>query len=142
MARKRIASSVLIDTSALLALANPRDQYHARAVAIAKRLVKSGSRLVGTVLILAEFQAHFLCLMGPARARAIVTDLMNDPMYEWRDVSAELVTAAVSSWLERFRDQRFSLADAVSFEVMSQDRLEQAFAFDRRFRTAGFEVLP
>ncbi len=28
----------------------------------------------------AEFQAHFLYLVGPARARAIVTDLMNDPM--------------------------------------------------------------
>ncbi len=66
---------------------------------------------------------------------------MNDPMYEWRDVSAELVTAAVSAWLERFRDQRFSLADAVSFEVMSRDGLEQAFAFDRGFRTAGFEML-
>ncbi len=141
MARKKIASSVLIDTSALLALANPRDQYHTRAVAIAKRLVVSGSRLIGTVLILAEFQAHFLYLMGPARARAIVSDLMNDPMYEWRDVSAELVTAAVSAWLERFGDQRFSLADAVSFEVMSRDGLEQAFAFDRGFRTAGFEML-
>ena len=66
---------------------------------------------------------------------------MTDPMYEWRDVSAELVTAAVSAWLERFRDQRFSLADAVSFEVMSRDGLEQAFAFDRRSRTAGFEML-
>ena len=66
---------------------------------------------------------------------------MNDPLYEWRDVSAELVAAAVSSWLERFRDQRFSLADAVSFEVMSQDSLEQAFAFDRRFRTAGFDIV-
>ncbi len=80
-------------------------------------------------------------LISPARARAIVTDLMNDPLYEWRDVSAELVTAAVSAWLERFRDQRFSLADAVSFEVMSRDGLEQAFAFDRHFRTAGFEML-
>jgi hypothetical protein len=141
MARKKIASGVLIDTSALLALANPCDQYHTRAVAIAKRLVESGSRLIGTVLILAEFQAHFLYLMGPARARAIVTDLMNDPLYEWRDVSAELVSAAVSAWLERFRDQRFSLADAVSFEVMSRDSLEQAFAFDQHYRTVGFEVL-
>ena len=44
-------------------------------------------------------------------------------------------------WLERFRDQRFSLADAVSFEVMSRDGLEQAFAFDRGFGTAGFEML-
>ena len=57
-------------------------------------------------------------LMSPARARALVTDLMNDPLHGWRDVSAELVSVAVSAWLERFRDQRFSLADAVSFEVM------------------------
>ena len=80
-------------------------------------------------------------LMSPARARAIVTDLMSDPLYEWRDVSAELVTAAVSAWLERFRDRRFSLADAVSFEVMSRDGLEQAFGPDRHFRTAGFGIL-
>ncbi len=68
-----------------------------RAVAIAKRLVESGSRLIGTVLILAEFQAHFLYLMGPARARAIVSDLMNDPMYEWRDISAKLISTTVST---------------------------------------------
>ncbi len=46
----------------------------------------------------------------------------------------------MSAWLERLRE-RFSLADAVSFEVMSRDGLEQAFAFDRHFRTAGFEML-
>ena len=141
MASKKIASAILIDTSALLALANQRDQYHTSAVAIALRALESGSRFVGTVVILAEFQAHILYLMGPARARAIVTDLMNDPMYDWRDVSAELVSAAVSAWLERYRDQRFSLADAVSFEVMSRNGIEQAFAFDSHFRTAGFEIL-
>ena len=70
MARKKLASSILIDTSALLALANPRDQYHARAVVIARRAVESGSRFVGTVLILAEFQAHTLYLMSPALMRA------------------------------------------------------------------------
>ena len=70
-----------------------------------------------------------------------MADLLKDPLYEWRDVSAELVSAGVSAWLERFRDQRYSLADAVSFEVMSRDGLEQAFAFDRGFRTAGFEML-
>ena len=46
----------------------------------------------------------------------------------------------MSAWLERFRDQRFSLADAVSFEVMSQDGIEHAFAFDYGFRKAGFET--
>lgn len=52
-----------------------------------------------------------------------------------------LVRAALSGWLERFADQRFSLTDAVSFEVMRRQRLTAAFAFDADFRTAGFEPL-
>ncbi len=47
-----------------------RDRYHARAVTIARRALESGSRFVGTVLILAEFQAHTLYLMSPALMRA------------------------------------------------------------------------
>lgn len=141
MAPEEITSSALIDTSALLALANPRDQYHEQAVSIGHRVVRSGNKMVGTVLVLAEFHAHFLYLTDPARARAITTGLLNDPVYEWRDVSAELLTAAVSGWLDRFHDQAFSLADAVSFEMMSREGIELAFAFDKHFRTAGFRTL-
>ena len=47
-----------------------RDRYHARAVTIARRALESGSRCLGTVLILAEFQAHTLYLMSPALMRA------------------------------------------------------------------------
>lgn len=43
--------------------------------------------------------------------------------------------------LARFADQRFSLVDAVSFEVMRQAGVTQAFAFDQRFEVAGFELL-
>jgi len=51
------------------------------------------------------------------------------------------VRDAVSAWLERFRDQRFSMTDAVSFEVMRRERLKTAFAFDQDFETAGFGLL-
>src|SRR5688572_21454187 len=47
-----------IDTGALLALASSRDQYHEQAVAIERRFRRSGGRWVGTVLVLAELQAH------------------------------------------------------------------------------------
>jgi predicted nucleic acid-binding protein len=43
--------------------------------------------------------------------------------------------------LARFADQELSLIDAVSFEVMRRNRLTHAFAFDRRFETAGFALL-
>ncbi len=134
-------SRALIDTSALLALANPRDQYHTRAVQIARSVVQSGRRLVGTTLILAEFQAHLLYRTDTARARSVVSALFDDPLYEWLDVPADLVRTAFSAWIEKYHDQQLSLTDAVSFEVMARQRIDEAFAFDQHFVTVGFTQL-
>ena len=67
--------------------------------------------------------------------------MLGDAGYEWLDVPADVVSGAIPNWLERFRDQRFSLTDAVSFELMKRERLTRAFAFDRQFVTAGYELL-
>ena len=96
---------------------------------------------MGTVLVLVELHGHLLHRRGPELARGVVADLMADPAYEWADVSPELVRDAVARWLARFRDQPFSLTDAVSFEVMRRGRIRAAFAFDSDFTRAGFELL-
>ncbi|HVX40231.1 MAG TPA: PIN domain-containing protein [Gemmatimonadaceae bacterium] len=132
---------VLVDTSALLALANGRDQWHARAVRIARANAASGIRYVSTTLVLAEFHAHVLYVRGPDEARRRVSALLEDPVHEWHPVDAAFASDAVAHWILRYADQRFSLADAVSFELMRRERLKQAFAFDKHFETAGFALL-
>jgi len=132
---------VLADTSALLALANGRDQWHPRAVRIARAGAASGVRYTSTTLVLAEFHARVLYVRGPHEARRAVSVLLDDPVHEWREVSAEFARDAVARWMVRFADQRFSLADAVSFEVMRRERITTAFAFDQHFETAGFTLL-
>jgi len=132
---------VLVDTSALLALANHRDQWHARAERTQRANAGTGIRYVSTMLVLAEFHAHLLRLRGGDDARRAVAALLDDPVYEWIDVDAAVVRDAIGRWLRRFTDQRFSLADAVSFEVMRRERLKHAFAFDRHFEAAGFTLL-
>ena len=44
--------------------------------------------------------------------------------------------------LRRYDDQDFSLIDAVSFAVMQERNITEAFAFDHHFLTAGFALTP
>lgn len=136
-----VAGLVLADTSALLALASRDDQYHRKAAELGRRHLKGGGRFVSTGLVLAELQARVLYRRGPAEARRLVNVLLDDPVYEWVEVTLALLRASAHNWLDRFADQRFSLTDAVSFEVMRREKLRTAFAFDDHFLTAGFQVL-
>jgi len=131
----------LIDTGALLAVANPRDQYHEEAVAIGRQFLAAGGRWVGTPLVLAEFHGHLLQRRGHEVAHAHLDRLLADPAHEWVEVSGEIAREASERWLARFRDQAFSLTDAVSFEVMRRMGLTHAFAFGDHFEVAGYQRL-
>lgn len=130
-----------VDTGALLALAHASDQYHARAVATAARHHKAGGRYLSSVLVLSEFYSHMLHLRGPAVAREILSRLLADPAHQWHDVTQPMIADARANWLSRFRDQRLTLVDAVSFEIMRREKVAKAFAFDAHFRVAGFTLL-
>lgn len=132
---------VLVDTSALLALANARDQYHARAVRAARAHEATGGRYVGNMAVLAEFHAHLMYIRGPGQAREAIRQLLADPAHEWLAVSPDIVHHALTGWLAKFPDQRLSLTDAISFEIMRRGRVTHAFAFDRHFETAGFKLI-
>ena len=139
--RRSRSVRILVDTSALLAISRTRDQYHETALRIAQRHLGSGGRFVGTTLVLGELHSHLLYLRGPELAREALIRLLEDAAHECVDVTAEIVRGAIDSWLMRFGDRRFSLVDAVSFEVMRRRRITHAFAFDQHFETAGFSTL-
>jgi len=44
--------------------------------------------------------------------------------------------------LKQYEDQSFSFVDAVNFAVMKQQNVQDAFAFDKHFQTAGFILVP
>lgn len=138
---RRPLRNVAVDTGALLALASTRDQYHARARASAERLKTDGTRLTGHALVLGELHGHLLRRSDTTTARRVVNGLLHDAAFQWVDVGNDLMRRAVAGWIERFPDQRFSLTDAVTFEIMRESRLTHAFAFDQDFATAGFVLL-
>jgi predicted nucleic acid-binding protein len=90
----------------------------------------------------AEFHCHLQYLRGPAAARGVLARLFGGDAHESLAVSVDLVRNARDQWLTRVVDQRVSPTDAVSFELMSREKVTQAFAYDRLFEMAGFEIMP
>ena len=130
-----------IDTSALLALASSRDQYHRRALSAEAKFRRRGGQWVGTTLVLSELHGHLLRRLDPRGARRVLSAVVADPAFDWRDATVDLVRGAVERWIAGYSDQRFSLTDAVTFELMRRERIAHAFAFDQDFVTAGFELV-
>lgn len=134
---------LLLDTSAWFAALSERDQAHSRASGYYQRVVSEARlALVTTNLVVAEM--HALIARGQRAAAGVgfLDGLYADPLHEVVWVTRELERRAVDRWLRPFRDHRFSLADAVGFEVMRDRGLRAAFTLDRHFAAAGFEMVP
>jgi uncharacterized protein len=129
---------VLLDTSAILALLNPKDEHHGRSRRVFETLRAQEASLVTTSFVLVESYALISRRMGLAAVRAFRNDLV--PLLDVVWVEAGAHEAGLDLLLER-KKRDLSLVDAVSFVVMRQQRLEHAFAFDPHFEDEGFSLL-
>ena len=130
---------LLADTSALLALFNPRDEHHTRASRFVREA--ASTRFVVTELIVSETVTRLRARTNAARAAEVGVALMKSRRYEVLFVDAPLLDAGLAD-LRRFADKRLSLVDAVSFAVLRSLALDGSFTFDRDFRDCGFAVFP
>ena len=133
---------VFLDTSAWLAALSVRESRHEEVAACYAELVRSGTRLVTTNLVLAEVHALFMRRRGREHALTLLDLARDDPTHELIVVDDDLHDAAIDRWIRGYADQSFSLTDAVSFETMHRLEIEEALSLDQHFATAGFQLLP
>ena len=127
---------LFVDTSAWYPLADSLHSDHELLAAALRARVHAGARIVTTNLVLAE--THALLLRRAGRDIALTfARTVRQPPNSVEYSTAEREEAALSNWLERFSDQRFSLTDAVSFVVMAELGIREALALDQHFATAG-----
>ena len=135
--------AVFLDTSAWLPVVVRREQGHTELRATYQQLVEGGGgRLVTSNLVVAELHALVVRRRGAEAGIALIESVYADPAHEVMFVDRAFEARAVDRWLRPFRDQLFSLCDAVSFEIMRQEGIRKAFALDRHFAVAGFETVP
>lgn len=128
---------VFVDASAWIALNDRGDQHHQAAVAIYYRLLQERCFLVTTNLVVAEAQIIIRRKGGFDPAIRFLESVRQTHRLQmiYADPDIELVAGRI---LRQFRDHELSLADAVSFAVMRQREITDAFTFDRHFQMAGF----
>lgn len=140
-AEAKVKGAVFLDSSGWVAAAVRSQSRHEEARAAYTTAVRQGYRIMITPMILGESHALFLRLLGREQASAALEGALRDPTHVVFPVDDALVMAAVDRWIKPYRDQSFSLCDAVSFEVMQRERITRALSIDRHFVTAGFEIV-
>jgi predicted nucleic acid-binding protein len=130
---------VFADTGYWIALVNPRDQIHAKAVSVTQQL--SSARIFTSEMVLAEVLNSFSDA-GPLRQAvgSMVQKLRGN-----RDVIIVPQTSEqFESALRRYKqaaDKSWSLTDCASFQVMEAEQIRAALTHDQHFAQAGFETL-
>lgn len=133
--------ALFVDTGGWLAVLDPRDKYHQTAVVFYQDALKHYSQFVTTNLVVAETYVSVLKAAGYQKAISFLSLLEEASSVQciWSDRKLEFRAREI---LRRYDDQAFSYADAVSFALMEQRGLTEAFAFDHHFSTAGFIQRP
>ena len=126
---------ILVDTSAIFALADGRDARHHEATRSFEALLRTGRRLVTHSYVLVESMALLQRRLGHAKAIEFASVAAAFEI-EW--VGERLHNAAVLALGEQPRG--ISLVDQVSFLVMHRRGIDEAFAFDADFTAAGFRL--
>jgi len=131
-------SSVFVDTSALLAFVNPKDESHNRALGAFETLEGRRAPLLSTSFVVVETYALLGRRLGLEAVRGFRSDLA--PLIEVVWVDETLHEAGLDLLLER-RKRKLSLVDAVSFVTMRGRGIEEAFAYDPHFEQEGFVLV-
>ncbi len=127
---------ILLDTSAIYALANGGDSRHDAAVRLLARAQREGLEFCTHTYVLVEAFALLHRRHGFAVAARMSDELRAVTTVV---VDRELNDRAITR-LRRNSASTSSLVDAVSFVVMDDRGIEEAFAFDDDFSKAGFRL--
>jgi predicted nucleic acid-binding protein len=128
---------ILVDTGFFLALTQPRDALHERAVRWAQAIAEP---LLVTDDVLWETVNALSALPDRPRAHLLLEHVRTSTGYEVVAASTELTAAGVRLHAER-PDRAWSLTDCVSFVVITDRDIRLALAYDHHFEHAGFEAL-
>ena len=131
------ADRFFLDTAYVLALLNQKDTYHNQAKTMLSSMHSAQVWLTEAVLI--EI-ANALASSNRSAAVAFINSCYVTPNVRVVSVDSKLLKRAIDFYENR-GDKEWGLTDCISFIVMEDHDLKEAFTADDHFQQAGFRAL-
>ena len=132
---------VFADTSYWVALIDPKDKWHAKAVELSQSF--AGVLLITTDEVLSEVLTFFSGY-GPyireSVAQIVFSVLTNTSYVEVIEQSRESFLSGLALYEKRL-DKAYSLTDCVSMQLMRADGISEVLTSDKHFTQEGFVIL-
>lgn len=135
-----MSQQIFVDATAWIAIADGGETRHKDAARTYSELLRSKKVLVTTTLVVAEVYILLRRRLSHQAAMAFLSSVNESPRIEIVHTDAQLEVEA-KRILRQYDDQDFSFTDAVSFALMQERGITEAFAFDQHFVTAGFTLV-
>jgi uncharacterized protein len=133
-------SPVFLDSSGVIALLHSKDPHHARAKELAEKFSGERRQRITTTAILTELGDGFARKNQWHIIAAFLAAVLRDPLVEIVPLDRDLARRAID-FREARPDKDWGLTDCVSFVVMADHGLQEAFTADHHFQQAGFRAL-
>ncbi len=132
-------NTIFVDTSALIALGNKRDDLHQKAKRVRKALIQQKCAFLTTNAVLLELCNAFSAVPHRNSALQLINAIQQSKNWKCFEIDP-----LMKPGLELFRnrpDKEWSLVDCQSILVAQQFRVTDVFTNDHHFEQAGFNVL-
>lgn len=131
---------IFADTGYWVALLNPGDNLHQKAVNLAR--VLQPAHIVTSEMVLTEVLNDFSKRGEHLRdaASELIRGLRSHPNTTIIAQTSQQFEKAFNLYTQR-KDKQWSHTDCVSFNIMEENGITEALAYDKHFAQAGFTAL-
>jgi uncharacterized protein len=134
------AVDVFMDSAGFLALWDAGDEHHARAVSLQAELAAKRRRFLTSDYVVDETVTLLLIRHSHAAAANFLDTIERSESLRLEWVGPDRFHAAAALF-RKYADKEWSFTDCVSFVVMRELRIPEAFTTDPHFKQAGFVPL-
>jgi uncharacterized protein len=134
------ASDVFIDTAGFLALWDAADAHHNRAIRLQADLMRKKRGFLTTDYVVDETTTLLLVRHSHSAAADFLQTIVETKSLGLEWIDSDRFHAAAELF-RRHNDKEWSFTDCVSFMLMHEKKIQDAFTTDHHFRQAGFNPL-